>query len=899
MVCTLHDLHQELEQLSQWRELLAGQLLNAADGLDSPGQLPSDELIDDLVSYRERMLRLTDAITGGTTTTNRDPVADITLVELKHLFTIRNRREQIIPVMDEILKCRHAEACDFAPLAMCHAEAKRLRELATHSDGSEADAELDAVCQQTHPLNLLLKLCEQGDRLSDSDWIECNDRVTAAYGRQLATALARGRILRTPDLAPTESSPRSLSKSEAVVSGKSSPNSSAIATTIASFDLPIVIEASRELRPTPPVKPRVEADSIFEPSPLADSVFEERTPPPKLRGLTLPTDEVSLIGQPGPAPLPVEKSVDSAARSNRAVDGSESRSRASQTTDLAVELLTEDRLPLAMHLTRCAELRSGPTASFPQSWLLRSLILGTHLSDSKGELARQIDDDLRNFRPEHLADGDADRQLACGYLMRAAALPAALFSGSTAASAILRAFRITPGCSQLYNYCSRIALYSDRLDGQIVEMFRPQSAEIDELDTASLGQVAAGWLQETARKATTYGRTSPLFLHAHWTLTASTSMRHSDATQTWCKWQETLLLVSRLLRPVCHNLEGERHWVRQEMARLSSHVRAETHSTGAVTSSRDTSPSSEEMHSALCHAIELASRWLRVSGAKSAQAGGPLSQDAFDLRDEVLERTAGVLGELNEQWQANSSPLVRAGIACCRRSVERIHSLFNGSRSLPLKEIDLRHALHAELLKIPGLELNDHWLPEADPETLERELCEHTTRGDTSWQHAYETHNQHGNHEATGRLLELDVWSSEAERDELRAKRNEQIAEHRKALTRELDEVSLDLEVATNSGQLEGTESEAIARRLDRLHHDLPKLLNFGSCRWQLDQIRSALQRCRSQPVAYATLAIPGSPPTNMEQRRTRMVLPSFSDQANEPPSHEMTALVTDIFSEE
>ena len=943
-VCSLHELRLELKQLGQWRERLAGRLLDAADRLDGPGEPPTDELIDDLVSYRVRIRQLADDIGIEAVATDDGAETDITLAELGRLLDARERRERVLQVLDEVLKWQHVETPDFAPLALCQAEARRLKELSSRSHEMEADAELVAICQQTHPLNLLLKLCEQGNGLSDSDWIECNDRVTAAYGRQLATALARGRILRVAVPAVIEPSPAPMASYKlisAVVPSPANPIFMAMAA------LPLVIDAARELIPAKQEKPRLGADSIFEPSPFAESVFEERTPPPKLRGLMPPHEDSPLTEQPAPAPLPSGNAIPGSAipseatppalcrgftgfcttgslsngslsdgsLSNGSLSGSSAKAveppgqaqgrlqaapRAlSQVSELAVQLLSEDRLPLAMHVARCAELRPGLPIPFPPTWLLRSLILGEHLSDSRGELARQLDDDLRNFRPELLTDGDEDRQLASGFLLRAAALPAALISGSTSASAILRAFKISPGCSQLYNYCSRIAFYGDRLDGQIVEMFRPQSADLEDLDTQSLGETASHWLQEMARKATNYGRTSPLFLHAHWTLTASTSIRHSDATQIWCKWQETLLLASRLLRPVCHDLEGERHWVRQELARLSAQVRVESNAAGVETSARGNALPTEEMHAVLHQAIELASRWLRLSGAKSAQAAGPVSQDALDLRDEVLERTAGVLNELNEQWQAHTSPLVRAGIACCCRSVDRIHSLFDGSRSLPLQETDLRHALHAELLKIPGLELNDQWLPETDPATLERELIEHLKRGDTSWRRAYEVQALHGDHVATGRLLELDVWSSETERDELRGQRDAQIAEHRQSLARELNEVSIDLEAVGCCGQLDEAEGDIIARRLERLHRDLPKLLNFGSCRWELDQIRSALQRLRAQPFAGVTLGSAERSPANLEPRRSRMVCPALSDRANEPLAHETSALVIDIFSEE
>lgn len=875
-VRSLHELRQDFEHLGPWGERLAGRLVDAADRLDTPGEPPADELIDDLEAYRAQTLQLAEDLDLAGSLSDEDVAARITLSELGLRLDERERRQRVVPILDDILRLRHIEAPDFEPLANCHADARRLLALPSRSGGAPVDAELDAICRETHPLNLLLKLCVQGDGLSDSDWVECNDRVTTAYGRQLATALARGRIQRVVDASPvvTAAAPAPTPTQDDVVAVPLAPR-----------------DPSLTAMAWPPALPPLMADSIFEPSPLAECVFEEQTPPPKLPGLPSPTSEPPQIEQ--------------SARVVPIVEGSDVRAASSAVSDRVVQLLSDDRLPLAMHVARCAELRPGLPGPFPPVWLLRSLILADHLSDSNGELARQLDDDLRNFRPEMLTEGNADLRIASGFLLRAAALPTVLISGSAPATAILRALRITPGCSQLYNYCSRIAHYGDRLDGQIVEIFRPQSNEIEDVNTESIGEDASRWLQEAARQSIQYQRTSLLFLHAHWTLTASTSIRHPEATQIWCKWQETLLLASRLLRPVCLDLLSERRWVRQEIARLSAHLRLEPHDGAQRSGTSHGSPArssallTDEMHAVLRQAIDFAGRWLRLSGAMSAQPTGPFSQDAFDLRDEVLERTAGVLNELGEQWQAESSPLVRAGIACCRRNVERIHALFDGGRSLPLKEIDLRHALHAELLKISGLELDDQWLPEADPVTLERELIDQLQRGDTSWREAYEVHARHGDHVATGRLLELDVWSSEAERDELLAQRNAQIAEHRQALARELNEVAAELRATGPLGQLDGTDADVLAQRLDRLRRDLPKLLNFGSCRWQLDQMRSALQRCRSRPATTDLLAHSDWSPGSPERRRVRLMAAAVSDRADETDSRETVTATNHIFSEE
>ncbi len=963
----LHELRQELDQLGQRRERLAGRLTAAADRLDSIGEPPGDDLIDDLNAYRARTLQLVQQLSGVVVPLTDDPTrSDVTvrdqtsLDDVKRLLSERECREQAVAVLDQVLTFEHIETADFAPLALCQAEARRLKSLAVQPNGPSLDAELTAVFQQTHPLNLLLKLCEYGDRLSDAEWIECNDQVTATYGRQLATAIARCRIQRGTNSTAADATPVprplvtevdgttvALPKPIAVAAVAASATAAATA-----MSLPAIASSNNFLnhasrsaneanaKPFPDLNSAVNAtgagsrpshvsvpnhqvsvpeskvfapkqtlpgpDSIFQPSPFAESVFDEPTPPAKLRGLTLPvalpvSASSSLTGS-RPTPPPVATSVPSPISPLCSVEDTAQRS--ARLSDTVVKLLTENRLSLARHLALCAEFRPSLPVPLPPAWLLRSLVLAAHVSESNGELARELDSDLRNFRPEFLFDDCSERRVALGYFLRAAALPAALISGGNTATSILRAFKIEPGCSQLYNYCSRIAFYGDRLNGQVVEMFRSPMDGGNEPDTQAVALAAEQWLEEAACKSVHFGRTSPLFLHAHWTLTASTSIRHAEATQVWCKWQEVLLLASRLLRPVIHDDASERNGVRQEITRLSALLRTEATESGSrngATASfdaaaRGTVSFSGEMQAVLHKSIDFASRWLRIGAVGVSPAAAPLPPDAFDLRDEVRQRTTGVLDELNEQWQQTTSPLIRAGIACCRQSIERIHGLFEGRLSLPLQEVELRHALHAELLKVPGLELNEQWQPEADPATLERELFDHIERGDSSWAYAYNVHALHGDHAATGRLLELNVWSSDSKRDTLRTQREAQVAEHRAALAHELDEVLHELELAANAGQLDEADAGAFAQRLDRLRRELPKQLNFGSYRWQLDQMRSTLQRRRTrQSVGPALSPLAWSAPTTEPSRGLR--LPATKPLEDVVGGQEALAFTTDIFS--
>lgn len=895
---TLTELRGEVERLRVVRSQLAQRLDDAAGQLESPGCPPAVSLIDDLRSYRDR-LRILATELGAENELNAETIS---FVALERLVEDRDCRQCAETVLEKLCELTHVDIPDFAPLALCRQEASRLCELSVELIASARNADLLLLRQQKHPLNSLIRLCEEGDRLSDNEWTACQDEVATNYGRQLATALTRGRIQRKPAAAASTpvsapvvpkaqdpvsrraESPASLPKTPMPPANESTidfvPKAGSASVTATPREVPSTIH-STNVEPTklvvsgtevmaavvqPPVvapRPSVADLSIFEPSDVHETIFDVTPPSPSLTSRLRGATGIPETGDRSPAGESIPASIRQVIAPAVATPAIRARDFERPVTPDVIKghlirLMSEDRLPLALHLTRCLEQRpERPDYIFP-SWLMRALILGRHLSYSKGEIARQLDEELREFRAEALTEGEQERQLAMAFLCRAAAVPAALLAGSVPAAAILRSFKIAPGFSQLYNYCSRIALYGDRLAGSLMEMFRPEGTITGASELDDLSQSTVAWLQETARKAVSYSRTSPLFLHAHWTLTAGTAVRHSEATVMWCKWQETLSLAQKLLKPVCEQIEGERNWVRQEITRLTTQVRVESveelikPGTPGI-STRGIVLASDEMHSVILEAVAIANRWLRLCHQTSSGAS-PIPVEALELRDEILKRSDGVITELSQHRQTTKSPLVHAAIGCCQTTIRQIQAMFESRVALPLVESDPRHVLNADLLRIPGIELNDQWLPETDVSIVERELLAALETSEMNWAQSFDYHSRAGNHEATGRLLELDVWSNPMERDSLKAARQDQINDARIAFHAELDELATDIDSLMNAGVCSVSEGGVFGQRLDRLRYELPRVVDFSAFRRQVHQLQTAVLRLRTTGVSSALL---------------------------------------------
>ena len=72
----------------------------------------------------------------------------------------------------------------------------------------------------------------------------------------------------------------------------------------------------------------------------------------------------------------------------------------------------------------------------------------------------------------------------------------------------------------------------------------------------------------------------------------------------------------------------------------------------------------EAMLGMIREAIDYASRWLRLCASKPAQGRTLASRDAEVLRDEILDRTDGVISELAAYSKSHDGVRTKAGIAC-------------------------------------------------------------------------------------------------------------------------------------------------------------------------------------------------------------------------------------------
>lgn len=802
--------------------------------LQRAGSPPQTILVDDLADYSRRWSSLSRELADVTASSETLSFDDLSRICREHATG-----RDAVAVLNQVLAWTHTTDANFEPLKNLQADAAKLRNELLNRTAPAGVA--PALVAGEHPFCDLIRLQQSGQEIDDGEWDQLRNRVAEHFGRAMAIAIGRGRI-------QPGSADETLDSYAFQIDTPAGDNSPPAAEPDYVFDFATtgtrmtgVLDHELNRKP-PPAAAIAPSKSVLDPEPR---------PPRPVTNLPLePKPDSSLLEarallreQRAAALMAATESVSSAAALAEAALQSTGADRTLHLSHLLEQLLIDDELGLGHHVAALAEMHATRQSPLPAS-LVRACLLGRHCRYPQGELHRAIEDDLRRQEPARSQNLPREERLAYEFLCRAAALaPAALCSSSVAAR-LLPGFPIEPGLNRLYNYASRIASYAERLQGRSAEMLQQKSAPVAsarELD--ELRQTVRDWLTQTIKQTIPAARSSPLFVHAHWTVTASNGQRSPQAAKIWSRWQETWLDVYRLLRPV---IEGgsDRLSVKREVERLTQALRQ----ADAINPTAD-APEVAESHAAMRNvvrqAVEFASGWLGLGGELN---GSNLpTRELEELRVEIRERTADVLIELQPFAAGHNPPALRAATFCLQRAIQRLFAIFTGETSLSWKEPVLRHVLHGELLKIPNLPLNDHWEPQVEADLLEIELLELIRRGPETYRNAFDLNCRQGDHVATGRLLELPGWCSPAEHAELTQLRNERIAAAREELQAEIARLNDEYLALDAAGEIHPSDRLILKRRLECLVSTAARTLEFQIAEIQLQQVRLLLER-RNQP---------------------------------------------------
>ncbi len=104
-------------------------------------------------------------------------------------------RRQALHVLDKALRLTTRDGADFPPLTDFLDDIASLREAIEAAPPGELPIESHRLAEGTHPVCGLLTVIEGVAGLNDAQWADLHSQVSEAFGRQMAVAAARGRIV--------------------------------------------------------------------------------------------------------------------------------------------------------------------------------------------------------------------------------------------------------------------------------------------------------------------------------------------------------------------------------------------------------------------------------------------------------------------------------------------------------------------------------------------------------------------------------------------------------------------------------------------------------------------------------------------------------------------------------
>jgi hypothetical protein len=210
MAINADELARRLAALSERFSHLA-QLLTQSAQQAQAGTPPAESLIDEITSIRTEFVDVRQRVVEATKalSINAPGMAEIdSLKALKPVIdavakgiadqekraALMEARTKVMTVLDRILAISHRDGPNFTALAQCQAKAREIRQAA--EDPRVFDSEnAPAFLESTPSFAALLTMIENRDALDDDKFAALEDAVTQSFGKTLAVAATRGKLV--------------------------------------------------------------------------------------------------------------------------------------------------------------------------------------------------------------------------------------------------------------------------------------------------------------------------------------------------------------------------------------------------------------------------------------------------------------------------------------------------------------------------------------------------------------------------------------------------------------------------------------------------------------------------------------------------------------------------------
>lgn len=188
---------------------LGAKLAEAARELQDGGAPPADALVEALaaagaefVELRAEVIAAAESLaiavpSGLESAKSLEPVLAAMAAALeaeRRRAALDEARGRVVQVLDRVLGIHHQDDPSFAPLADAQAKAKEAKAAAAALTDASAE-QAQALVASARPFADFLTMLEATEALDDEKFSALEESVSKTFGRQLAVAVARGRLL--------------------------------------------------------------------------------------------------------------------------------------------------------------------------------------------------------------------------------------------------------------------------------------------------------------------------------------------------------------------------------------------------------------------------------------------------------------------------------------------------------------------------------------------------------------------------------------------------------------------------------------------------------------------------------------------------------------------------------
>ncbi|MEG4917002.1 sigma-70 family RNA polymerase sigma factor [Microcoleus sp. B7-D4] len=817
------DLLKQLTALEDVFSQLEKRLSEASRKLLNPGIPISKELIQELdeshkkfIQLRDNVLELAEYFAVSTTlkVEEIDSLADIKSVlervdlAEKQKSAIALVRDSALRVLERVLAIAHRVESNFQSLLECQKTARELQRAISESQESDLHPYTQLLADGNHPFCQLLTLIAEWEAADDEHLASLQDAVAKSFERTLAMAAVRGKL---------------------IIQSETIPDLPAVSTNNNLDETSLVYEPESETVPVVEQPPLAELNSVLTEEAIAQPTAEnipnfppiELPPTIQINQQNSENKQGKEVDKPGNKKREEKQSLysfspnDTAQQIAQSILDDPDRERPAVLRDLVWRLILEEKLSLAFHLARCFEKQYSNFEPHLPPHLIRAVLLGQNLRDDVGygKLANLLKDDFTSYTASYSLPEKSEWNQAVSLLLAAAAMRPSLLAPNTGASHLFQELQFgKAGLDKLYDYCQIIARHGDRqraLDTKAIKKAKTLAALQKDLD--DLYMKIEDWWSQAPQQDLIYGH----------------------AKKVWVEWLNPGELFYTLWLPIKQKDLSQLPFLKKQIERLSN----ESNLDGEIQRTERkirrpkgagiiTGKALIQLRSRARQFLNWVGRWVKEQESRLAESENYLQKEAKQLKQDIENLQDMVLQEL-DTFEATKPPVfILAGIACCRKAVEDIGNIFDPDTELSTAEPDPKYILHAELLRMPSIPIDDDWeLDIANPEAGIKGILELVKNDIWDWQQAFDMQSYVcsskavGNHEATAQIIEYLEHNPEStlDLDRLKDERNNRIEECQGILQEQVETTSKQLESAVAFGLLRETDRSAYAAQIESI----------------------------------------------------------------------------------